>query len=71
MNNTKKKYKNACHFCGSPASVGNGRRYIFPIPAKYNPKLNEGGYACSKCAPKVLEEQKADGHMEMVQKEIS
>ncbi len=67
----KKKYKHACMMCGDPTPPKSGRKYIFPIPAKYNPKPHDGAYACNKCAPKVLAEQKADGHMEMVQKEIS
>ena len=66
----KTKYKHACHFCKSPAPVGS-RKYVYPIPAKYNPRPEDGAYACLKCLPTILAEQRVDGHMEVVHKKLS
>jgi hypothetical protein len=68
--NAKRKYKYTCHFCKEPAPIGS-RKYIYPIPAKYKPRPNDGAYACLTCHPTILAEQKADGHMEVVKKVIS
>ena len=62
----KRTYTRTCFVCNEIAPPGSGAKYIFPIPAKYTPKPHDGAYACSKCAPKVAREQKADGHMDQV-----
>ena len=66
----KTKYKHACHFCKGPAPIGS-RKYVYPIPAKYKPRLEDGAYACLKCYPTILAEQMAEGQMKRTHKKLS
>ena len=67
----RKRYKRKCHFCKAKLPSGTKAKYIYPVPNKYGLDAHEGAYACETCTPKVEQEQRAEGHMELVSRKLT